>query len=303
MTHDGNWQAVTAYLADVAARIDQGLDAYLPHPGPFAAVLGDAMRYSVYGAGKRLRAALVLESAYLCGGAREQAVPLAVAIEMIHAYSLVHDDLPCMDDDDMRRGKPANHKVFGEGIAVLAGDGLLTEAFGLLARLPELTGVDPAAAVRIIGEVARAAGACGMVGGQAADLLAERQEPHPDMLEYIHTHKTGALFGACVRGGALLAGAGEDALAALTRFAHHFGVAYQIVDDLLDVQGDPSLLGKAVGSDQKQQKLTFPRVYGIERSERMAADHITAAHACLEPFGARAEMLHRLTDFALTRRH
>lgn len=302
MQNEADGLAVAQYLSDLALQVDQALDLYLPENAPYAEPIGEAMRYSVCGAGKRLRAALVVESVHVCGGAREKGLPLAAAIEMIHAYSLVHDDLPCMDDDDMRRGKPSNHKVYGEGIAVLAGDALLTEAFGLLARLPELAEVSADTTVRIIAEVAKAAGVGGMIGGQVADLMAEEKEPDRELLEYIHTHKTGALFTACTRTGALLGGADHESIRRLTEFAKHFGIAFQIVDDLLDILGDPELLGKEVGSDEKQGKLTFPRLYGVKRSEEMAEEHLRAAHRCLTPFGDRAERLHQLTDFVAARR-
>lgn len=301
MSHDDTVGELSVYLSRLSEAVDQGLERYLPAAEPYAARLHEAMRYSVVGAGKRLRAAMVTEAAYVCGLPREKALPVACAIEMIHAYSLVHDDLPCMDDDDFRRGKPSNHKVYGEGIAVLAGDALLTQAFFLLSRLPEEVGVSSEQAVAITREVALAAGALGMVGGQVADLQAESSEPDADLLEYIHTRKTGALFRACTRAGALLAGADDDVLECLTTFAIHFGVAFQIVDDLLDVQGDSAALGKEVGSDERQGKLTYPRLYGIEGSERMAEEHLAQAHLILEPFGEKAQRLHQLTQFVRER--
>lgn len=293
--------SITEYLLRLAEQVDNTLERLLPKPSPYSKTVNEAMHYSVCGAGKRLRAALVVEGAYVCGGERSKALPLAAAIEMIHAYSLVHDDLPCMDDDDMRRGKPANHKVFGEGMAVLAGDALLTHAFHILAELPDLAGVPPAVALQIIVEIAEAAGTYGMIGGQAADLLGEGAEPDPALLEYIHTRKTGALFRASVRSGALLAGARDDELDALTEFARHFGIAFQIVDDLLDVTGDAAKLGKRVGSDEKQGKLTFPRVYGIAGSQEMAAQHIAAANRALSVLGERADRLRELCTYVLTR--
>lgn len=302
MSFEGASAELKDYLSDVARQIDEGLAKFLPPADPEAAVLRKAMEYSVVGAGKRLRAALVMESAYVCGAARERALPVACAIEMIHAYSLVHDDLPCMDDDDYRRGKLANHKVFGEGIAVLAGDALLTQAFWLLSTLPSTADVPWEQTVRIIQEVARAAGAEGMVGGQVADLTAEERPADAGLLEYIHTHKTGALFRASTRAGALVADASEEQLARLTEFAYHFGVAFQIVDDLLDVQGDPEKLGKRVGSDERQGKLTYPRLYGLERSQQLADEHVAAAQKALEPFGARAHRLREVALFVAERR-
>lgn len=302
MHFEGASVKLNEYLTWVARQVDEGLDDYLPRVAPQAKVLREAMEYSVVGAGKRLRAALVMEAAYVCGAAREQALPVACAIEMIHAYSLVHDDLPCMDDDDYRRGKLANHKVFGEGMAVLVGDALLTQAFWLLSRLPTVADVSAEQTVRIIEEVAQAAGAEGMVGGQVADLGAEDLPAEGELLNYIHTHKTGALIRASTRAGALLADADEKSLAQLTEFAYHFGVAFQIVDDLLDVQGDPEKLGKQIGSDERQGKLTYPRLYGIERSQELAEEHVALAQRAVEPFGERARMLQEITRFVAARR-
>ena len=301
MPFEGASARLNEYL-QWSRRVDEGLAGYLPRVQPEARVLREAMEYSVIGAGKRLRAALVIESAYVCGADRERAMPVACAIEMIHAYSLIHDDLPCMDDDDYRRGKLANHKVFGEGIAVLAGDALLTQAFWLLSTLPVVASVSWDNTVRIIQEVAQAAGAEGMVGGQVADLDAEARPPDARLLEYIHTHKTGALFRASTRAGALLAGADGETLERLTEFAGHFGVAFQIVDDLLDVEGDPEKLGKKTGSDARQGKLTYPRLYGIERSRSMAEKHIASAQSALAPFGERARILRELAQFVAVRR-
>ena len=302
MPFEGASARLNEYLQWVAARVDEGLAGYLPRVQPEARVLREAMEYSVIGAGKRLRAALVIESAYVCGADRERAMPVACAIEMIHAYSLIHDDLPCMDDDDYRRGKLANHKVFGEGIAVLAGDALLTQAFWLLSTLPVVASVSWDNTVRIIQEVAQAAGAEGMVGGQVADLDAEARPPDARLLEYIHTHKTGALIRASTRAGALRAGADGETLERITEFAGHFGVAFLIVDDLLDVEGDPEKLGKKTGSDARQGKLTYPRLYGIERSRSMAEKHIASAQSALAPFGERARILRELAQFVAVRR-
>lgn len=297
MKYEGAPARLTEYLQRLARTVDDGLARYLPKTETYSSVLREAMEYSVIGAGKRLRAALVMESAYVCGASKERALPVACAIEMIHAYSLIHDDLPCMDDDDYRRGKLSNHKVFGDGIAVLAGDALLTHAFFLLARLPSLVGASAEQTVVIVEEIASAAGAAGMVGGQVADLTGGERPADPELLEFIHTHKTGALFRASTRAGALLAGADDEQLERLTAFAEHFGVAFQIVDDLLDVQGDSKTLGKRVGSDERQGKLTYPRLYGMARSEELAREHLEAAHEQLEPFGDRAATLHDLTAF------
>lgn len=301
MGFDGASTDVTQYLRGLAEDIDRAIDRYLPQTESYANTIREAMRYSVHGAGKRLRAALLTESAYICGGDRAQAIAAACAIEMVHAYSLIHDDLPCMDDDDMRRGKPSNHKVFGEGMAVLAGDALLTQAFHVLALLPQEIGISAQTSLAIIAEVASASGATGMIAGQVADLLAENHDPDSGLLDFIHLRKTGALFRASTRSGARLAGGTDEQLGRLTTFAHHFGVAFQIVDDLLDVKGDSSKLGKRVGSDERQGKLTYPRLYGLERSEQMATEHIAQADQVLRTFGERAETLRQLTGYVLSR--
>lgn len=301
MSERGGRVGVQESLAETAARVDETLKALVPSTLSRPGRIHEAMRYSVIGSGKRLRAHLVLESAAAAGGERERALPLAAAIEMIHAYSLIHDDLPCMDDDDMRRGKPSNHIVFGEGMAVLAGDALLTHAFGILSQLPRLSGISPETTLRIIAEVAEACGTAGMIGGQTVDVEAEGAEPDAATVEYIHRNKTGALFTAAVRSGALLGGADERSLGALTRYAYHFGFAFQIVDDLLDVVGDVERLGKAVGSDERREKLTYPRVHGTDVAREAAQRHTELALYHLEALGSRGDSLRRLAEFSLVR--
>lgn len=291
-----------AHLVKIAKAIDRTLGRLLPAEVSRPAVIHQAMRYSVIGAGKRLRACLALEAAVAAGGDRDQALPLAAAIEMIHAYSLVHDDLPCMDDDDMRRGKPSNHKVFGEGMAVLAGDALLTHAFGVLADLPNLGSIAPEVALRIVSEIAGACGTGGLIGGQVVDLEAEGQRADAETLEYIHRNKTGALFKASVRAGALFGGADDRVLEQLTEYARHFGIAFQIVDDLLDVTGSAEKLGKAVGSDARLNKLTYPRLHGVETSRTKARHHIDQAHRSLDSLADdKTDVLRKLADFVLHR--
>jgi geranylgeranyl diphosphate synthase type II len=296
--------AMRGFMERLAASVEAELNRLLPAESTNPSSIHRAMRYSACGGGKRLRAILAMEAASLRGGPAERALPLAASLEMIHAYSLIHDDLPCMDDDDYRRGKPTNHRVFGEGIAVLAGDALLTQAFVVLGRLPELVGVTPAVALRVVAEVAQAASTAGLVGGQVEDLEAEGHEPGrgaPELLRAIHTRKTGALFRCSLRTGALIGGLSEAELAHLDRFAQHFGLAFQIVDDVLDVMGDASATGKAVGSDARQAKLTYPRVYGLERSREMAREAVVAAKESLEPFAAAADRLVQLANFVVER--
>lgn len=261
--------------------------------------LAEAMTYSLEAGGKRLRPILCLAAYEAAGGKRlEDAVPVAAALECIHTYSLIHDDLPAMDDDDLRRGKPTSHKVFGEATAILAGDGLLTEAFKILAR-PGTT--LPAEAKRaIIERIADAAGGRGMVGGQLFDMRHEKQQPTLDSLRRIHTLKTGRLLTAAVEVGALAAGTAVEALKPFTDYGYHLGFAFQIVDDVLDVTGGAEL-GKTPKSDLKQGKATFVTLLGVEASRRQATEEITRARAALAGFDNRAARLLELADYVLNR--
>ncbi|WP_408954642.1 polyprenyl synthetase family protein [Natroniella sp. ANB-PHB2] len=262
--------------------------------------LHQAMRYSVLAGGKRLRPILTLVAAKLVGEEEKKILPAACALELIHNYSLIHDDLPCMDDDDFRRGKKTNHKVFGQGMAVLAGDALLTYAFELLAEIDDL----PAERVLLATKkLAKAAGKQGMVGGQAADILAEGKEVDKEELEYIHTHKTGALLEAAVSIGAILGGATRQELAALQDYAQGIGLAFQIVDDVLDIEGDAEKIGKDVGSDLESDKATFPAVYGLERSKEMASENCQRAKEAVSIFGEQAEILRKLADYIIEREY
>ncbi len=282
------------------ARVEAALDRYLgPSAGPPRLV--KAMRYSVLGGGKRLRPFLVLAAAELCGGPAEVALPAACAVEMIHTYSLIHDDLPCMDDDDLRRGRPTNHKVFGDALAVLAGDALQTLAFQVLAAAGADPLVGPERAAAAVLELARGAGPAGMVGGQVLDLQWEEQAAPPQEMELIHRLKTGALFSACMRMGAILGGGGDIELEALTAYSRHFGLAFQIHDDVLDVAGDTALLGKAVGSDERKDKSTYVKLYGLEGARARARTEAGAAVTALAPFGARARMLSALANYVVER--
>ncbi|HEY8487467.1 MAG TPA: farnesyl diphosphate synthase [Thermaerobacter sp.] len=296
------WRAEVEALV---ARARQALDRVLPPPTTPPARIHEAMRYSTLAGGKALRPLLVMAAARCIGGpaavtpAVERA---AAAVELVHTYSLIHDDLPAMDDDDMRRGQPANHVVFGEAMAILAGDALLTLAFEVLATLPRW-GADPETTLRVIEELAVAAGTAGLIGGQVDDLGATAGAGL-DLagLRSIHRRKTGALFRASVRMGARLAGAGDAELEALTRFAEAFGEAFQIVDDILDVTGDAAEIGKPVGSDARQGKVTVPGLVGLETARHLAAEATERAIASLEPLGARAGLLAWLARELLERR-
>lgn len=275
------------------AMVEQALAA-LPFPGA-PDLLRDAMRYSLLGGGKRLRGSLALAACEMGGGQPEAALPLACALEMIHAYSLIHDDLPAMDDDVLRRGKPTNHVVYGEAMAILAGDGLLTYAFEVLG------GCDTPHALRAIREVAQAAGVSGMVAGQALDVSMEGEKPEKDLVERIHRGKTAALLTAPVTAGLALAGAPEQAIEAGREYGLHLGIAFQIVDDLLDLEGDAVLLGKTPGKDAATGKLTWPACVGVPQARQDAEKHVRAAVSALDTFGNKAEFLQALAIHTLHR--
>jgi len=281
------------YLADVRREVDAALDRYLPPKDAPPATVHEAMRYSVFAGGKRLRPILVLAGAEAVGGKMERVLPTACALELIHTYSLIHDDLPAMDDDDYRRGRLTSHKVFGEAIAILAGDALLTLAFGLLAEHASLD---------VVREVAAAAGTSGMIGGQVVDIQSEGKSVDAETLEYIHRHKTAALIRASLVGGALLAGAAPAALKSIREAGTHLGLAFQIVDDILDVEGSLEELGKTAGSDRRKKKATYPEQFGLEASRLKAKSLIEDAKAALQPLGPGAEPIRALADFIFQRR-
>lgn len=287
-------------LGQAAARVETALERYLAQQAAPPRLL-EAMRYSLLGGGKRLRPFLVLSAAPVAGGDPEVAMPAACAVEMIHIYSLIHDDLPAMDDDDLRRGRPTSHKVFGEAMAILAGDALLTLAFEVMGELARDPRVGPDRAARAVVELARAAGPVGMVAGQVLDLEWEGREAAPDDLVAIHSRKTGALFAGCLRIGGLVAGAGPAELEALTEYARHFGLAFQIQDDILDVVGDSAQMGKSAGSDQRRNKSTYVKLYGLEGARERAQAEARAARAALAPFGRQAGELAELVEYVVNR--
>ena len=279
------------YVAARRSEVDAALLAALPRPPACPANVADAMRYSVTAGGKRLRPILCLASAEAVGGDRRLAMPAACALEFIHTYSLIHDDLPAMDNDTLRRGQPTLHVVAGEGMAILAGDGLLTEAFALMAREPRGTGADLIERkLRIVAIVAAGAGAAGMVGGQAIDLACVTPDgtgalPAPldaDALRAMHARKTGALIRAAATAGAVMGGGSDTQIEAIDRAASEFGLAFQIVDDILDVEGASRDLGKTVGKDAAAGKPTYPALYGVERSKRMAVECLERAEAAVK---------------------
>jgi geranylgeranyl diphosphate synthase type II len=289
------------HLRERQAWVEKALNHYLPTVDEGPARLIEAMRYSVFAPGKRLRPILVLDAAEAVGGDATACLPTACALECIHTYSLIHDDLPCMDDDDLRRGRPSCHRAFDEATALLAGDALLTLAFRLVALNATLR-VEPARVLPVVQELSEAAGWNGMVGGQMVDLEWEDRTPTAEVVEAIHLRKTTALIRAAVRCGALLAGASTEALAALSQYGQGIGLAFQIVDDLLDLTGDEAVLGKPVGRDVALRKATYPAVHGLEASQALAQDLITDAVAALANLGAAAEPLRALAQFIVSRR-
>ena len=295
-------KTVEDVLRERADEVRRALDEALQPPagsetGP-AAGLYEAMRYMALGGGKKLRPALVLLSCEACGGSADAAMPAACAVEMVHIYSLIHDDLPAMDNDDLRHGRPSCHKAFGEAMAILAGDTLLTEAFTLLA-----TGVQDAAVCRpLVRELASAAGAEGMAGGQVADLAAERQGLRDArLLEEIHRRKTARLIEAAVVMGAISARASERLERSLREYGTHLGLAFQVSDDILDAVGETQVLGKTAGKDAAAGKLTFVSLFGLEAARRRARDEADAAVAALAPFGPKADRLREVARFVVER--
>ena len=293
--------SLQSYLEQQRARIDQELQRLSPPESEIPAVVHRAMRYSLFAGGKRIRSIFCLEAAGLVSpDPGPDMETISCSLELVHTYSLIHDDLPALDNDDYRRGKPTCHKVFGEAMAILAGDALLTLAFQVLANLPR---TPPTVKAALVAELARAAGTVnGMIGGQVADLEAVNGPLNPETLEYIHRSKTGALFCASVRLGAIGAQADAEQLAAISCFGENAGLAFQIVDDILDVESSTEQLGKTAGKDAAQKKVTYPALYGLERSKQMAAGYIGQAKAALDPFGPRASRLKELADFLVSRK-
>ena len=299
---DGGIVDLSKYLEKKRKTVNAALERLVPAEDQYPARLHRAMRYSLLAGGKRLRPVLVLATAEAVGGRVSDALNTACALECIHTYSLIHDDLPCMDDDDMRRGKPTCHKEFDEATAVLAGDGLLTLAFKFLAE-SAFSGADRSALLRVVFEVAHGAGPAGMVGGQMVDIESEGKEiTFPD-LENIHIRKTGALIRASVRAGAIIGGANTDDLKALTRYAESIGLAFQIADDILDVEGSSNLAGKRLGADAKKDKATYPALIGLTESKERAKELVARALSSLDRFDERADPLREIARYIIARDH
>jgi geranylgeranyl diphosphate synthase, type II len=290
-----------AYLKDKRVLVDAALERFLPGEDVQPPTVHRAMRYSVLAGGKRLRPILVIAGAEAVGAPPATVMPTACALEMIHTYSLIHDDLPAMDDDDYRRGRLTNHKVFGDAVAILAGDALLTLAFKLVADNAALVS-DPRVVCDVVAAIAKASGTFGMVGGQVVDIESEGKAITPETLEYIHRHKTAALLRGSLWVGARLGGADAAALAAIDDAGQSLGLAFQIVDDILDVEGSLEALGKTAGSDARKQKATYPALHGLEVSRREARRLIEEAKSRLAVFGDRATPIRALADFVVERK-
>jgi len=289
------------YLRTRQKQIDRALDRYLPKANTKPATLHKAMRYSLFAGGKRLRPILCLAAAEACGGNVDDALPLACALECIHTYSLVHDDLPSMDNDDFRRGRPTCHKVFGDGIAVLAGDALLTVAFEIVSKAKPTPRYDIST---LLGEIAVAAGSQKLIAGQVADLEAEGKKVKRDQLQFIHENKTAAILRSSVRLGAMSANAAGRKLSAITRFGQRLGLAFQIIDDILDVTQTSEILGKSAGKDATAKKATYPGVIGLQKSCEEARRLTRQAHNALSVFSSSdAEPLHALANYLLEREY
>jgi len=292
---------IKTYLASRQKLIERALDRYLPKANTKPATLHRAMRYSLFAGGKRLRPILCLAAAEACRGNVSNVLPLACALECIHTYSLVHDDLPSMDNDDFRRGRPTCHKVFGDGIAVLAGDALLTIAFEIVSRTKPAPRYDISVLLR---EIAVAAGSQRLIAGQVADLEAEGKNVKRDQLQFIHENKTAAILKSSVRLGAMSANADARKLSAITRFGQRLGLAFQIIDDILDVTQTSEILGKSAGKDVAAKKATYPAVIGLEKSRAEARQLTRQAHSALSVFSSHdAEALHALANYLLEREY
>ncbi|MES2996232.1 MAG: farnesyl diphosphate synthase [Verrucomicrobiota bacterium] len=291
---------VKEYLAAISTEVDAALDRFLPLETERPATIHAAMRYSVFAGGKRLRPALVIAAVEACGGKRENGIAPACAVELMHTYSLVHDDLPAMDNDDLRRGRPTCHKIYGDGMAVLCGDALLTEAFLVLAVTPE---TEQYSVKHYLAEFALAGGSRKLIGGQVLDLEGEGKKLSADELIAIHENKTAALLCASLRLGAMTANASAEKIDALTRFGHHLGLAFQVIDDILDVTQTTEKLGKTAGKDEAVAKATYPAIIGLEASRKEAERLTSEALASLEIFGAEAARLREIAAYLLQREY
>lgn len=288
------------YMSEKGRIIDSALDKYLPREDIYPEVIYKAMRYSVFNGGKRLRPILSIAACEAVGGDSRKALPAGCAIEMIHAFSLIHDDLPALDNDDLRRGKPTSHKVFGEAMAILAGDGLFARAFEVLTS--EIPDTPAELVLEVTSRIAAAAGTSGMVIGQVADMICEGKQVSAETLKFMHKHKTGAIIEACIASGAILGGGSKEQVSALSSYGWMIGQAFQITDDILDIEGNEAKLGKPIGSDLKNKKTTYPSLYGLQRSKELARECIDKAVDSLAILDDRADPLRAIAEYILVRK-
>lgn len=280
--------------------IETLLNEYMPKEEGYQQTIMQAMNYSLKAGGKRLRPILTLESCKIVGGKEEDAIPFAVAIEMIHTYSLIHDDLPALDNDDLRRGKPTNHKVFGEAMATLAGDALLNYAFEVMLS-SSIDKKDSNKYLRAINEIAKHSGIYGMIGGQVVDVESENKIIDKDKLDFIHLNKTAAMIIGCMRAGAIIGGASEEELEKVTKYGKNIGLSFQIVDDILDITGDEVKLGKPIGSDIENHKSTYPSLLGLEKSRQIARQLIEDGKSSIDGLSSEIDFLNQLGDYIISR--
>ena len=289
-------------LNEKTTKIENILLEYMPKESGYQRIIIEAMNYSLKAGGKRLRPILTLEACKIVGGKEEDAISFAVAIEMIHTYSLIHDDLPALDNDDLRRGRPTNHKVYGEDIAILAGDGLLNYAFEIMLS-SSINKTNSQKYLKAINEIAKASGINGMIGGQVVDVQSENKKIDKNKLDYIHLNKTAAIIIGCMRAGAIIGEATEYQLEEITKYARNIGLAFQIVDDILDIVGDESKLGKKVGSDIENHKSTYPSLLGLEESKNIAKELIKEAKASIDNISEEKHFLEGLADYIIAREY
>jgi len=288
---------IVEYLEGKKRIVDGALEKIIPKETDFPQSLYRAIRYTLFPGGKRIRPILAMTAYEVVGGKGNGILPYACGLELIHTYSLIHDDLPALDNDDYRRGKPTSHKVFGEAMATLAGDALLTEAFHLMSREGLRGEGDPRVAIRVIDEISRAAGFAGMIAGQVVDIESEGEKVELPILEFIHTHKTGSLILVSVRTGGCLGGATDREMEAFTKYGRAIGLAFQITDDILDVEGSRASMGRAPGVDKARDKITYPALLGLEESKRRCNELIGQAVAAMEPFGNRGEPFREIAQY------
>lgn len=289
-------------LKNRVVNIEDLLNEYMPKVEGYQNNIFDSMNYSLKAGGKRLRPILTLEACKLVGGNEKDAYPFAVAIEMIHTYSLIHDDLPALDNDDLRRGRKTNHKVYGEAMAILAGDGLLNYAYEIMLR-ESLSKGEPEKYLKAINEIAKASGIYGMIGGQVVDIESEGKSIDMEKLDFIHMNKTAAIIIGCMRAGAIIGGASEEELENVTKYAKNIGLSFQIVDDILDIVGDEAKLGKKVGSDIDNEKSTYPSLIGLEKSKETANKLISEAKMSIDYINKDSEFLNNLADYIVDREY